>query len=143
MDDVITVGALTKGEAKWENSSIGSLQGSEGELRTWPNQKPEVSAPGYQIVSTGDNNDWYVSSGTSDATVFVSGALALVLEANPFLLENRNSADIECLSDLKMSLANSSRSLGGGEHDQFTGYGILDVGAWSTEFRLTQTCFVP
>lgn len=143
LDDVITVGALTKDEVKWENSSIGSLQDSNGELRQWPNQKPEVSAPGYQIVSTGDNNDWYVSSGTSDATVFVSGALALVIEANPVLLENRNSADIDCLSDLKMSLANSSRSLGGGEHDQFTGYGILDVGAWSTEFRLTQTCFVP
>ena len=142
LDDVITVGALTKGEVKWENSSIGSLQDSNGELREWPNQKPEVSAPGYQIVSTGDRNDWYVSSGTSDATVFVSGALALVIESNPFLLQNRNSGDMDCLSDLKMSLANSSRALGEAEHDQFTGYGILDVGAWNTEFRQTQTCFI-
>lgn len=142
LEDVITVGALTRDIVKWDNTSVGSLSDSDGENRSWPNQKPEVSAPGFQIVSTGTENNWYLYSGTSDATVFVSGALALIIEANPFLMQNGVSPDIDCLMDLKNALANSSMAIDSNNHSPYTGYGSLNVVEWNKEFRLTQTCYV-
>ena len=142
LDEVITVGALTREIVKWDNTSMGSEVNSNGVNRSWPNQKPEVSAPGFQIVSTGTENNWYLSSGTSDATVFVSGALALVIEANPFLMDNNRDSEIDCLLDLKHALANSSVPLSSEIHNSYSGYGSLDVGAWNEEFRLSQTCYI-
>ena len=69
---VISVGASVKGGGVWKNSSLGSQTTSDGEFRTNPNLKPEILAPGENIVSTGIGDTWYTSSGTSDSTVFVS-----------------------------------------------------------------------
>ena len=80
---VITVGASTQEQIVWENSSIGSQILSNGSMRQNPHMKPEVVAPGENIISTGIGDSWYSSSGTSDSTVFVTGALSLILEAFP------------------------------------------------------------
>ena len=122
----------------WENSSIGKDSDSNGDLRQAPHQKPEVVAPGQRIVSTGGENMWYSSSGTSDSTVFVAASLALILEANPILKPTPDGGS-GCLEMVKQALATS---LAGSsmEHDPHMGYGVLDAEAWLKETRTISAC---
>jgi serine protease AprX len=134
----ISVGATTKSGELWENSSIGSSTDDRGELRAFPNQKPEVVAPGHRIVSAGDANLWYSSSGTSDSTVFVTGTLALLLEANP-LLKPSESGSSDCLVKVKKALAQSLQ-MEGSSHDLRGGYGMLDAQAWYDNTQAISAC---
>ena len=122
----------------WGNSSIGKDSDSNGDLRQVPHQKPEVVAPGQRIVSTGGENMWYSSSGTSDSTVFVAASLALILEANPILKPTPDGGS-GCLEMVKQALATS---LAGSsmEHDPHMGYGVLDAEAWLKETRTISAC---
>ena len=52
---VITVGASTESQSVWANSSSGSQSLMNGEQRQHPHMKPEVIAPGENIISTGSN----------------------------------------------------------------------------------------
>ena len=125
----ISVGATTRGGGIWENSSVGMRDG-EGFTRQSPHLKPEIVAPGHEIISTGDGNRWYSSSGTSDSTVFVAGALALLLEAHPNLMPNSQS-DGEWIDLGKDALMSSAQSNGQGEgHHPYAGYGIRDAQKW-------------
>ena len=73
------------------------------------------------------DNQWYSSSGTSDATVFVAGALALILEEHPEL-KRTNESGTDCIQLVKSSLAASlSPDM---THDLREGYGVLDAKAW-------------
>ena len=134
----ISVGATTQNGEMWENSSIGKDSDSNGDLRQAPHQKPEVVAPGQRIVSTGGENMWYSSSGTSDSTVFVAASLALILEANPILKPTPDGGS-GCLEMVKQALATS---LAGSsmEHDPHMGYGVLDAEAWLKETRTISAC---
>jgi len=136
----ISVGAVTKDGTVWENSSRGSQTLANGDQRQSPHLKPEVVAPGHQIISTGQSGTWYSSSGTSDSTVFVTGALSLILEANPHLRasvqENGN-----CIDAVKQALADSSQPLLDGKvHDDRWGYGSLDTIAWAEEVGKITSC---
>ncbi len=113
---VIAVGATNETGVVWENSSRGDGMGDA------PNQKPEVTAPGVNVISTGANDDWFSSSGTSVSTVLVSGALAMILEAHPELKVD----DDRCIVHVKHAL----REALGGPHDPQSGYGELDAMAW-------------
>ena len=125
----ISVGATTQLGTIWENSSVGSPQDEQGTVRQSPHQKPEVVAPGNRIISTGSENLWYSSSGTSDSTVFVTGALALILEAYPSLKPSDSSGST-CIELVKQALADSARSPLEVSHDVEWGYGALDAEAW-------------
>ena len=70
-----------------------------GEQRVHPNMKPEIIAQ-VSIVSTGSDGQWYSSSGTSDSTVFVTGALALILQDQPQL---RPSSTLEALASARLN----------------------------------------
>ena len=137
VEGVIAVGAVDRAGSLWNRTATGaSTEGAGGEERVWPNQKPEVTAPGVSIISTSDPNlavPYSSSTGTSDATVFVTGALALILERHgDALTRNGLDADREDVDLVKEALSESCRQnpLQGGEHHPRFGYGMLDAVAW-------------
>lgn len=134
----ISVGATTRAGAVWANSSTGDMTDRNGAARVHPHMKPEVVAPGERIVSTGEDNLWYSSSGSSDATVFVSGALALILEDQP-RLKPQDGGDASCLVKVKQALL-ASLGEGDGAHDLRGGYGLLDASAWLAEAQKIPSC---
>jgi serine protease AprX len=78
--NAITVGALRDpGEMGWTLAYFSS-RGPTADGRT----KPEICTPGYYITSVKANsiNQYVVMSGTSMATPFCSGLVALMLDAN-------------------------------------------------------------
>ena len=109
-----------------------------GEQRADPNMKPEIIAPGEGIISTGRGDSWYSSSGTSDATVFVTAALALILEDQTRMKPNLES-DGSCVDSVKEALRISTDS-GGQIHDDKSGYGHLHAGNWLTAVRNMPNC---
>jgi len=133
----ITVGASSRDGSVWEQSSMGESTDSEGNARVVPHQKPELTAPGVEIVSTGTDNLWYTSSGTSDATVFVAGALALILEAHPELKPMATSTTA-CIELVKQALVDSMGS--NPDHDPTKGYGELRAKSWLSQVAEDTTC---
>ena len=138
VDLAISVGATTREGAVWANSSSGSLTDRTGDARAHPNMKPEVVAPGERIISTGEGNLWYSSSGSSDATVFVTGALALILEDQP-RLKPQSGGNASCLVEVKQALLESLGE-GDGEHDPRSGYGFLSASAWLSKAQDIPSC---
>jgi serine protease AprX len=136
IDEVIAVGAIDETGSIWSGSSIGSSVDSKGNIRTVPNQKPEISAPGVDILSTGPEGEYYTSTGTSDSTVFVSGILALILEAEPGLRQ----PSMDCIEDMKIALMNSVIAQSGNGHDTKVGYGAINGQDWLDEIRSEETC---
>jgi len=136
----IAVGAFNEGGGLWESSSQGNQQ-LESSIRVSPNEKPEVVAPGVGLISTGRENTYFSSSGTSGATVFVSGALALILEQHNELRSSQ-STGTNCIELVKNALANSSTPINGQAlpHDSGAGYGALDSSAWLAEVAQTLPC---
>ena len=138
VDGVIAVGAVNRDGTLWERTATGSeTEGSEGDTRVEPNQKPEVTAPGVGIISTSDPSlaiPYSASSGTSDSTVFVTGALALILERHGDALSIGNTPR-SGIDLVKQALANSCQThpLQGEEHHPRWGYGTLDALAWERE----------
>lgn len=132
---VIAVGAVDINGDLWERTATGSdTEGADGDERIEPNQKPEVSAPGVDIISTSDPSfsiPYSLSTGTSDSTVFVTGALALILERHGAALETIDDP-YEMIILVKQALADSCQpnALQGGEHHPRWGYGVLDAVAW-------------
>ena len=132
---VIAVGAVDINGDLWERTATGSdTEGADGNERIEPNQKPEVSAPGVDIISTSDPSfsiPYSLSTGTSDSTVFVTGALALILERHGAALETIDDR-YEMIILVKQALADSCQpnALQGGEHHPRWGYGVLDAVAW-------------
>lgn len=133
----ITVGASDRGGDAWKQSSQGELLDSNGNERQYPHQKPELTAPGVGILSTGEDNQWYTSSGTSDATVFVTGALALILESHPELKPSETSTTA-CIELVKRALADSISV--DSQHDSVQGYGQLKAEAWLNQVAEDTNC---
>lgn len=80
--------------------------------------KPEIVAPGFNILSCRNSKNGYVTrSGTSMSTPFVSGAIALLLERYPSMT-NR---------DVKLALYQSATDLGLPKEQQ--GWGLLNIPA--------------
>ena len=127
VDTVICVGGVDVDGNLWSGSSIGDNNG-----RIWPpmlprnspDEKPEVVAPGHKVPVIMLGNDWGISSGTSAATVYVTGAVALMFEAHPELKDGGS----DMLDNLKQWIADSSKKRSGQEnHDDHYGYGLLQM----------------
>ena len=136
--DFQVVGAIDTDGTMWSNSSIGDNNG-----RLWPNpilprndpdMKPELVAPGERIpvlnAQIGGTDALYAwGSGTSGATVWVSGAIAHLLEHRPDLGQNGSSGGSQnTVEDVKQWIRDSVMPYDGQNgHDDDYGYGRLQV----------------
>ena len=138
VEDVICVGAIDTDGTIWSNSSVGNNGFNPPENwfpRQNPDQKPELVAPGERlpILNAQINTDvlYAWGSGTSGATVWVSGAIAHLLEHRPDLGQNGTSGgERNTVEDVKEWIKDSvTPKEGQGEHDNYYGYGRLKVDA--------------
>ncbi|MGB1461457.1 MAG: S8 family peptidase [Candidatus Thalassarchaeaceae archaeon] len=133
---VICVGGITRSGTIWSGSSEGDNDG-----RLWPNpilprsdpdKKPEIVAPGHEVPvlmasGVGNSEWWGWSSGTSAATAWVSGSLALLLQENPDL-QRENSTGRQAIESVKDAISQSSqKNEGHAGHDDHYGYGHLRI----------------
>ena len=133
MEGVISVAASTRTGDIWVDGSRGSAV-FEGDARSNPNLKPEIASPGQDIISTNDPElgvPYASSSGSSVSTVFVTAALALILEAHGDKLQiiGEEQSVEEARNLLKTALMESANSDYEG-HDDRLGYGVLDALEW-------------
>ena len=136
VNNVICVGGVDVNGDLWSGSSIGdnSVRIFPPQLpRNSPDEKPEVVAPGHlvPVIMIGEDCEdddycWGLSSGTSAATVYVTGAIAILFEEYPELQGNGT----DMLDNLKQWIADSSKKRSGQEnHDDHYGYGLLQIEA--------------
>ncbi|MBU2476680.1 S8 family serine peptidase, partial [Candidatus Micrarchaeota archaeon] len=103
--NAITVGATDK-QNNWACFSAGGIIPGVG-------VKPDLSAPGVNINSSIPNNGYATKSGTSMSAPFVSGAVALMLEANPLMTPQEIKQWLE-LNALDLGLAGKDSKYGSG-----------------------------
>jgi serine protease AprX len=134
---VIAVGAIDANKNIASFSSIGNNEGEIPGYQIWdftepedPNKKPELVAPGVDITSTHIQYDYVKGSGTSQATAFVSGALVLLMQANPdYQREGLLGGDSDAIYQIKNHLMNTALESPGQEspHDPHYGYGLIQI----------------
>ena len=128
---VISVGGVTLSETHWSGSSIGDNDGSLFPLllpRQDPNKKPEIVAPGESVPVINNQNSWSIVDGTSASTVFVTGAIALLLENSPELSSDNEQSNSDTVTQIKQLILNSVKARDGQEgHDDNYGYGLLQI----------------
>jgi serine protease AprX len=137
VDGVIAVGAIDETKNIASFSSIGDNDGLSPFLpnppdtdRQDPDKKPEVVAPGVEIVSTHLDHGYAKASGTSQATAFVAGGIVLLLDADPqYQREGGNGGDSNAVTQVKNALRNSAEKLTGQDtpHDDHYGYGLIKI----------------
>ncbi|MBR79400.1 MAG: hypothetical protein CMA88_01250 [Euryarchaeota archaeon] len=143
MPGVIAVGAHDKGGDPWRDSATGSpTDPYTAEDRSFPNQKPEILAPGvllWSCIADEREPPYAYSTGTSDSTVIVAGALALILSIHGEAISGDDGTiDHQEMKLVKVALANSARPHTNQEsnHDPKSGYGLLDALEWSNQVAL-------
>ncbi|HEX2022887.1 MAG TPA: S8 family serine peptidase [Candidatus Thermoplasmatota archaeon] len=98
-----------------------------------PHKKPEVVAPGVQVLSTWSRDkgsEYALADGTSQAAPMVAGVLALVLQAKPHLSRDGNQGEstvVAVKSKLMSTAAKIGPLAGKGPtaHDERYGYGLV------------------
>ena len=128
---VISVGGTTQTGEHWSGSSTGDNNGNLFPLilpRSDPHQKPEIVAPAESVPVINNQGTWQIVDGTSAATVYVTGAIALLLEQNPELGTNGGQASTDTVIQIKQALMDTAKptpSQNG--HDDDYGYGMLQI----------------
>ncbi len=122
---VIAVGSVDDHGAIARFSSIGAEAG-----RTDPDRKPELVAPGVDLLTTAHGGGYRLVSGTSASAAFVSGAIALILEGRPGAVRS-NTANTPAA--IKAILTSTAERLPGQRvpHDPHYGYGLVQVASAS------------
>lgn len=133
--NVLTVANLGKTVTAWNNtSSSGPTQ--DGRL------KPEITAIGTGVYSTGNNNNYFPDNGTSMSAPGVTGASALLTE---FYQKKHNALPTAAL--LKTVLVAGAEDIDQIGPDYHYGFGLMDVKAsldilendtyWKSETKTT------
>ena len=130
-DLIIAVGAVDSNKTIADFSSIGDNDGRTpmpGDDRQDPNKKPELVAPGVEIVTAYPDEKYVIVSGTSPAAAFASGMIALLLQENPEFTANGTSGSV---LEVKSFLMENAEKLPGQEtpHDDYYGYGLIRIEA--------------
>jgi subtilisin family serine protease len=137
VERVIAVGAVDEDENLASFSSIGD---NDGEIPGYqvldftetddPHKKPELVAPGVDIISTYLDKGYAEASGTSQATAFVAGGIVLLLDedAHPEYkwdgaLGGSSDTVIE-LKDIFLETAKENSNYNS-PHDDHYGYGLV------------------
>ena len=102
-ESVIAVSAIDHNNERASFSSTGA--------------EVELTAPGLNILSTNSQNDFEFMSGTSMATPFVTGTLALYMEKYPYLSHQ----------ELRKLLQKNAIDIGAAGRDPLFGYGIVQA----------------
>jgi subtilisin family serine protease len=128
---VIAVGAIGKDGKVAEFSSRGDDDGNPcsglpppfSVGRCDPDKKPELVAPGVEIISAWTGTEYTIASGTSQATPFVTAVVAMLLQGEPDLRGRDEVAAIKAI------LTQTARPVEGQEepHDEAAGYGIVQA----------------
>ncbi len=143
VEDVICVGGVGVEGDIWSGSSKGS---NDFDIfppklaRQDPDKKPELVAPAESVpvlisTNSGANEPssatYGTASGTSAATVYVSSAIALMLQSNPNLSRDGSSGgDTTTVENVKQWVKESCKPKNNSEeHDDYYGYGLLQVQA--------------
>lgn len=130
---VISVGGVTLKGTHWPGSSKGDNNGRLLPLpilmpRGDPDKKPEIVAPAEAVPVLLDNGGWGLADGTSAATVYVTGALCLLLQEKPSLKADESSGGSDNINAVKQWLMESAvPEAGQVTHDDYYGYGLLNV----------------
>ena len=136
---VISVGGVTIKGTHWSGSSKGDNNGRLLPLpvlmpRGDPNKKPEIVAPAEGVPVLLENGGWGIADGTSAATVYVTGALCLLLEEKPNLKADQSDGGADNVNAVKQWLMNSAvPEEGQSTHDDYYGYGLLSIRGLMTE----------
>ncbi|DAC26346.1 MAG TPA: S8 family serine peptidase [Candidatus Thalassarchaeaceae archaeon] len=134
---VICVGGHDRTGDMWEGSSQGDNNGGFFPPRlpnSDPDMKPEITGGGHEvpvlIIPSSEFSDyvWGWSSGTSAATVYVTGALAITLQGAPNLQPNAIDGGPDAILNVKEALMETA-SDAPESHDDYEGYGQLDAAA--------------
>ena len=128
---VISVGGVTDDGSHWSGSSIGDNNGNLFPIilpRQDPHKKPEVLAPAQGVPVINNEGTWSIVDGTSAATVYVTGAIALLLEANPSLAANASSGSEDTVIQIKQAIMDTAKpEPNQNGHDDNYGYGMLQT----------------
>ncbi len=131
--NVIAVGAIQSNGKVADISSRGDEQANRcggtlpppvGQVgRCDPDKKPELVAPGVNILSAWIDDKYVRASGTSQAVPFVTATVALMLEGKPRL---NDAGDVD---HLKRVLAATAQDVPGQvqPHDVAAGYGLVQA----------------
>jgi serine protease AprX len=129
VSEIISVGSIRRDGYVSTFSSRGNQAWVPGEHdeRKDPNKKPEVVAPGEDIISIYPGG--YLSlSGTSQAAAYVAGTIALLLEAYPNLERNKNTTIF--IKEILAETAKKVRGVYKGDrlsHNDRYGYGLVQA----------------
>ena len=130
---VIAVGGVTIQGKHWSGSSRGDNNGRLLPLpillpRADPDKKPEVVAPAEGVPVLLNDGSWGLADGTSAATVYVTGAICLLLQSKPELIPSETNGNADNVDAVKRWIMESAQPEEGqvGHDDQY-GYGLLDI----------------
>lgn len=119
---VFSVGAIDPQGQLADFSSLGPVAGASG----W--NKPDLVAPGVQVLSSVPGSGYQTNSGTSMAGPHVAGAVALMWSANPALIGDIDRTE-RILHQSAQPYSGNLPNCSGAEAfpSSATGYGTLDV----------------
>ncbi len=136
---VLSVGAINKDLQVWDGSSRGDDAGNACQTipilgtrgRCDPDKKPELVAPGVEILSSWTGETYAKATGTSQACPFVASTVALLLEGRPVL---KDRAGVERVKEV---LVQTAKHVAGQAtpHDRAAGYGIVQAAAALEAYR--------
>ncbi len=112
--NVLTVGAVDEEKKLSSMSAKGPV--ADGRV------KPEIVGVGVNVVSTGRNNDYFTSSGTSMATPSVTGCMSLMYEKYEQVNGKQAYGDL-----MKAIICNTAEDLGNYGPDYEYGFGLANL----------------